>query len=541
MNKKMKTLLLTSWLLFQSFSCLAIGWQLPATDLSAIDEDAGLPQVVVNDTGNAIAIWRRHDGSNWVVQTKKYDKATDAWSTVTNLSETGFDALYPQVAINNAGDAIAVWYRFFSGTKRNIQTKYYYKASDSWFAPATGIDISEAGKDALEPQVVIDGAGDAIAVWKIVSGFNFIIRTKYYVKSSNSWSIPATGIDLSSTGMSLHNPWVAINSDGNAIAIWRKSGGGGFVRTKNYDKASKSWSTPSTGIDLITGATNDPNVAMNSAGEAIAIWRKTISGKQVVQTKHYDKDSKSWPDSEKALSPTDLNAYDPQIAMNDAGDAFAAWRIGDSLQTKNYDKDTDSWLEPSTGTNIITGVSFYDPQVAMNNSGNAVAAWVNYDGPDEMIQTKNYSKATDAWSTVADFISATGQNAYDPRVVIDSGGNAIAAWCRTDDDTGKKVVQAAVFETQLPAPSNLTACKKIHRFPAQIDLIHALAWDAVENATKYRVYLDTDTRTFLAAKPAANTNPSTELHGRCPSTSYTYNVVAVDSDGDDGLPASITI
>jgi hypothetical protein len=46
---------------------------------------------------------------------------------------------------------------------------------------------------------------------------------------------------------------------------------------------------------------------------------------------------------------------------------------------------------------------------------------------------------------------------------------------------------------------------------------------------------------FLGVLAGTSKSPCIDLHGRCSYLSYTYNVVGVDSDGDDGLPASVTI
>ncbi|TET06775.1 hypothetical protein E3J79_00845, partial [Candidatus Dependentiae bacterium] len=100
MNKKIKIFLLASWLFFPSFSCLSIGWELPATDLSDETKNAYRSQVAMDSAGNAVAVWRGFDGSKYIVQTRRYDEATDTWSAVTNLSAAGQNADDPQVAMD---------------------------------------------------------------------------------------------------------------------------------------------------------------------------------------------------------------------------------------------------------------------------------------------------------------------------------------------------------------------------------------------------------------------------------------------------------
>jgi hypothetical protein len=39
-----------------------------AQDLSAAGQDAGFPEVTVDEQGNAIAVWSRSNGTNYIVQ-----------------------------------------------------------------------------------------------------------------------------------------------------------------------------------------------------------------------------------------------------------------------------------------------------------------------------------------------------------------------------------------------------------------------------------------------------------------------------------------
>ena len=45
-------------------------WSTP-TNLSAAGQNALLPQVAVDAAGNAFAVWRRFDGARWIVQSAR--------------------------------------------------------------------------------------------------------------------------------------------------------------------------------------------------------------------------------------------------------------------------------------------------------------------------------------------------------------------------------------------------------------------------------------------------------------------------------------
>lgn len=67
----------------------------------------------------------------------------------------------PDLAVDAAGDAIATW-EVYRGEDVLIDAAIG-RGGTSWQAPVT---ISEPGRDASHPQVSVDAAGDATAIWQ---------------------------------------------------------------------------------------------------------------------------------------------------------------------------------------------------------------------------------------------------------------------------------------------------------------------------------------------------------------------------------------
>ena len=86
--------------------------------------------------------------------------------------DAGQTANDPQVAVDGRGNAIAVWSRS-NGTNDIVQAAAR-AAGGSFGAPQ---DVSAAGQDAHVPQVAVDGRGNAIAVWSRSNGTNYIVQT----------------------------------------------------------------------------------------------------------------------------------------------------------------------------------------------------------------------------------------------------------------------------------------------------------------------------------------------------------------------------
>jgi hypothetical protein len=96
----------------------APGWLAPQ-DLSAAGQKAGFPEVAVDGQGNAIAVWSRFDGTNFIVQAAVRE-AGGSFGAPQDLSAAGQKAGFSQVAVDGQGYAIAVWSRF-DGTNFIVQ------------------------------------------------------------------------------------------------------------------------------------------------------------------------------------------------------------------------------------------------------------------------------------------------------------------------------------------------------------------------------------------------------------------------------------
>jgi len=124
--------------------------------------DAVKPQIAFDGSGNAIAVWRQMDSmSNENIWANRFDAGTLIWGTAvmieTNDAGVADD---PQIAVDGSGNAFAVW-RQSDGTRNNIWANRF--SAGAW-GTAQLIETTNAGQ-ALFPQIAVNGIGNAIAVW----------------------------------------------------------------------------------------------------------------------------------------------------------------------------------------------------------------------------------------------------------------------------------------------------------------------------------------------------------------------------------------
>jgi hypothetical protein len=188
-------------------------------DLSAAGQNASFPEVAVDGQGNAIAVWRRFDGTNFIVQAA-VRAAGGSFGAPQGLSAAGQKAGFPEVAVHGQGNAIAVWQRF-DGTNFIVQAAV--RAAGGSFGAAQ--DLSAAGQTANDPQVAVDGQGNAIAVWSRSNGTNDLVQAAARAAGGSFGAAQ----DLSAAGQDAHVPQVAVDGQGNAIAVWSRSDGTNYI------------------------------------------------------------------------------------------------------------------------------------------------------------------------------------------------------------------------------------------------------------------------------------------------------------------------
>jgi len=245
-----------------------VGWQ-AAVDISATDS-ATTPDVATSSNGNATAVWTIWDNDDAVVQSSSY--ASGSWTPIASLpllSATGGDAYWPCVAMDSSDNALAVWYRYDSNGNAIIQSSF--KPSGQ---PWTGaLYISDPGEDAFYPRVAMNAAGAAIVMWYRFDGQTWRIQARHR-SSSGVWSQIYT---ISSPDYDAFAPVVIMDDQGNGFAAWKiyDSVGNARIQVGCYDASTQQWTPPSQQPLLSpAGANADyPDIAVNQEGNVVVGWQ----------------------------------------------------------------------------------------------------------------------------------------------------------------------------------------------------------------------------------------------------------------------------
>lgn len=426
-------------------------WQ-PVTnlfaDLSATGGSSQAPAVEVDPQGNATALWSRYDGTQWVVQASARP-AGGTWSAPVDLG-AGRSVYKPQLAVDPAGNLTAVWRRS-DGTGSVVQAASQ-PFGGTWTAP---VELSvDAGVDTMPrpeyPQVAVDGAGVATAIWSRYDGSKYTVQAATRAPGG-TWTTP---VDVSVPGQSARNPQLAVDPGGNATTVWLADGPEGLVQSAARP-AGGTWSAP-VALSAPGLRVSNPQVAVDPSGAATAVWSRFNGTAYAIQ-------SATRPPGGTWSAPVDLSApgedtFDtPQVAVGPQGSTLAVWQRHDG---KSWVVTAATRAAGAGWTKSVdvseSGRDAWDPQIAVDPAGNATAVWavsVGEYGGQRRIQAAR-RPAGDVWSAPVD-LSPGGGNAWSPQVALDPAGNATTAWSRHDGTNW--VVQARGLDAAGPVVTALTS------------------------------------------------------------------------------------
>jgi hypothetical protein len=354
-----------------------------------IEEDdtgsANSPQIAMDGDGNAIAVWSQHDGLRYNIWANYFDGSDWGTAELIETKSTG-SAESPQIAMDDDGHAIAVWE--LNESTRNIWGNYF---DGSDWGTATLIETDDTG-NARSPQISMNGAGYAIVVWSQNDGFRYNIWANYF--DGTNWSIPEI-IDSNNIG-SAYSPQIAMNHAGDAAAVWEQYDGfryNAWANNFNLYEGEDEVAEWNVGTAIETSSTGDaesPQVAVDSHGNAIAVWAQYDGFRYNVWANYFD--GTTWGTAELIETLDDGSAYSPQIAVDGNGNFIAVWAQYDGFRYNinvNSFNDIAWWGEAGLIEDIDTG-NAQSPQIAMDDNGNATVVWAQYDGSRFSIYANRY-------------------------------------------------------------------------------------------------------------------------------------------------------
>ncbi len=234
------------------------------------------------------------------------------------------------------------------------------------------------------------------------------------------------------SSLSHQGPQIAMDKDGNAVAVWVESTATESHIWANRYTPGTGWGTAQQVETQTPKYRNAPQVALDQMGHAIVVWGQTdaVSARSDIFASRYTPLS-GWSQAQEIDSEPIRNAVNQVIAMSPSGSAVAVWAQNDgtraNIWANSYSPST-GWATPELIETNNKGTA-NNPKVVMDSQGNAHVVWIQSEGVwgfDDSIWANIY-RPTSGWD-VAFPIENELSEANTPDISADASGNVMAVW-----------------------------------------------------------------------------------------------------------------
>ncbi len=406
-----------------SFTAADGEWKTAVLIESSNSGSAREAQIALDANGRGIAVWEQFQDRRYRIWSNRYNGS--AWSTPVVIGDdSGGGAAGPRVAMNASGQAFAVWQQD-NGSVNNIWANGFN--GGSWNGAA--LIQTDTASDARDPQIAITSDGKAMAVWAQFQATCHKVWARRF--DGSSWGAPQpmrpVDNDGGATTCDSSPPQVAVDANGRALAVWAELNGTLTTIWANRFDGS-SWGSP---VQIQVNKTSDartPRIAMTQAGDALVVWAETDGFRYNIWANRFA--GGSWGTAERIETDNAGTAENPHIAIDADGRAIAVWQQSDGSV---YNIVANRFASGSWGGAVVidedSGAA-RNPRVAIDGNGRALAVWEQV--TDDEFEVWGNRFADGGWGEAERIEDADDSPASVPQVAFDGAGKALAVWHQFD-------------------------------------------------------------------------------------------------------------
>jgi len=399
-------------------------------DLADFTDDL-FPQVAADANGNAFAIWQQYDDDTGFdnIRANRYEAGT-GWTGSAPVDTTNDDDTFlPQIAMDDNGNAVAVWEQTYTDP---VFGGFYETIWGNRFGPTTATRTYEytganfnvisgtrfQSTDSLTGSFTVDcglagGAGDCTSLpfadyTPAVTSCSFTASGSPDLTITCDDALP--GYDLSfqtdangvfsryffrfESSLEGGNGARITLSDGGGFSVARPGAAGGEGRV---DYAPGTWAPPTTSAwgspELIQAEIDDafePQVSMNAAGDAVAVWMQFDGFGQNIWSNRFGPTT-GWAGAETVSTNVDSTqiSEDPtRVTVDTNGHALVGWGQAPPFNNANIwtrrNVNGAGWRDPVL-VEMNDASAAFGLDLAVDGYGNVTAVWDQFDGAQDSI------------------------------------------------------------------------------------------------------------------------------------------------------------
>jgi hypothetical protein len=394
------------------------------------------PVIAVDAAGDQTVAWtdyRSSDPAQFDVATATRLAGASRWSAPTILSEVNGGPDQPVLAVAPSGAGVMAWDEFVpQGPTRSyfaLEAATRPSASAAWTAP---VRVASTAAGVSGVTVAIDRAGEITAIWNKGFATNPAIELASASAATGRWSRPRP---LAVTGNGGLDPQLSVDGRGDALVAWRRVTGRTnhvnsaptihYAERVSYRPARGGWQAPVTVgrfSELLANpgamfwAPTTPTTALDAHGDATIMWQALGGKGQLLDVAHRPASARAWRPAETVAT----NATAPVIGTDGAGELTIVWtdRHGHVLTADS--KDGTDWSRPAR---VPGATQAFLTWLAVAPNGAAILTW---SGSDQRILVSRRPRRAARW-TMPITVSHHG---FFPQAALDPAGDGDLVWPR---------------------------------------------------------------------------------------------------------------
>ena len=353
--------------------------------------DAAAPHLAVDATGNALAAWTQYSNARHTLWASHYTAAQNLWDSPRMISSASAVAstLKPDLAMDQAGNATLVWQQG-DGRSNHFDgwASQYNPNTASWSQPAL---VSDGINSAYGLRVATNVGGQGLIAWKQERGDGSGIvsqPTDIWVRAVSTGAAWGAAVVVNATAGKANTVFVygeiglAVNSRGDAAVLWsqRLLPSLPMVVDAAMYSPMPGWRDAASIALNSTEDCHQPEVALDDAGNAIAVWQQQTDYGAYGASNRYVA-GVGWGTAGHFVDSKLGDAFSPSLAMDGAGNATVVWYRWSGvnavdLMTDRFTPDL-GWGDPKLLSQVGTdsAMTHTFPLVAANAVGQTLVAW----------------------------------------------------------------------------------------------------------------------------------------------------------------------
>jgi hypothetical protein len=354
------------------------------------------PAVAADCAGNFVVVWMSYYGSprSYEILGRRFDADGNALGDEFQINTTSEgNQSTPAVAMDGAGNFVVVW----QGPQSSIETDedIFGRRFDANGAPLCDEFCVNTGRldRQLSPRVAAKGTSGFVVVWESenipVLGKRAICGQLY---DSSGGSIGGEFV-VNEDAATCRYPDVIMHGSGEFVVVWLKESSLNSVWKRSFEAdGSAPYLSSKVNESFSFTSLTRPSVAMDSTGAFVVVWdgHPDTYLQDDVYLKRYHWTGAPIPAESRINEHKSGAQRNPSVAMNAAGEFVALWQSETAVELRATDIIGQRF--PSQGENLGEpvvlgdqfGVNTYivdhqeSPDVVMTGAGRFVMVWASY-------------------------------------------------------------------------------------------------------------------------------------------------------------------